>query len=140
MTGKLEIGLETKKTVLVDAKRTIEFMGEALRVYATPELVRDVEYISRDFLVELLDPGCDTVGTRVEIDHMGATLLGMEVEITVRVAAVEGRAVTLEFSAQDPVEKVAGGIHKRFIVEVAKLEERLKAKAAKAKSAKAKSG
>jgi len=71
-------------------------------------------------------------GTRVELDHVGATLLGMWVEITVTLASVEGAAVSFDFTVRDAVEEVARGKHNRFIVGIEKTAQRLKAKAAKA--------
>jgi predicted thioesterase len=75
------------------------------------------------------------VGTRVELDHLAATPLGLWVEIAVSVVGVEGRRVAFEFSARDNIEEVACGKHARFVVNTAKTLERLKAKAEKAKSA-----
>ena len=114
-----------------DRERTIDFMGEAARVYATPMLVRDLEIACRNLLLEHLDAGEDSVGTRVEIDHIGATLLGMAVELTVRVAEVNGRAVVFEVEGSDAVEPIVRGRHARFVVDVAKTGQRLAAKAGK---------
>lgn len=133
MKDTLAPGLETSRRIAVDKPRTIDFMGEALRVYATPELIRDIEHTCRDFLLDYVDAGEDSVGTRVEIDHTGATLLGMTVEITARVVAVDGRQVTFEISAKDEVEPVAKVVHKRFVVGTAQLQKRLEAKAKTAK-------
>lgn len=134
MKDTLAPGLATSRKIAVDKARTIDFMGEALRVYATPELIRDIEHTCRDLLLEHVDPGEDSVGTRVEVDHSGATLLGMTVEIAARITAVEGRLVTFEVSAKDTVEPVAKGIHKRFVVGMEQLQKRLEAKVAKAKA------
>ena len=119
----------------IDRERTIDFMGEDCRVYATPALVRDIESTARDLIGEHLEPGEDTVGTRVELDHLAPTLMNMWVEVTATVSAVEGRAVQLEISARDAVEQVARGTHARFIVDVARTAERLKKKADKAAAA-----
>jgi predicted thioesterase len=132
MKESLAAGIATTARIDIDAARTIDFMGDEGRVYATPELVRDIEMTCRDLLLEHLDPGEDSVGTRVEIDHVGATLMGMWVEISVTVSAVNGRAVSFDVTARDAVEEVARGRHNRFVVDVAKTAERLKAKAAKA--------
>ncbi|MDX1592599.1 MAG: LysR family transcriptional regulator [Gammaproteobacteria bacterium] len=132
MKESLAKGVTTTTRVDIDAGRTIDFMGEEGRVYATPELVRDIEMTCRNLLLEHLDEGEDSVGTRVEIDHIGATLMGMWVEITVTVSAVEGRAVSFDVTARDNVEDVARGKHNRFVIDVAKTAERLKGKAAKA--------
>ena len=132
MKESLAAGITTTARIDIDAARTIDFMGDDGRVYATPELVRDIEMTCRDLLLEHLDPGEDSVGTRVEIDHVGATLMGMWVEISVTVSEVNGRAVGFDVTARDAVEEVARGKHNRFVVDVAKTAERLKAKAAKA--------
>ena len=132
MKPTLAPGLTVTRDFPIDRDRTIDFMGEDARVYATPMLVRDIEVTCRELLLEHLDPGEDSVGTRVEIDHIGATLMGMWVEITVTVSAVNGRAVSFDVSARDNLEEVARGQHNRFVVDVAKTAERLKGKAAKA--------
>ena len=65
------------------------------------------------------------------VKHLAPTLPGMTVEITARVAAVEGRKVTFDVVARDELEEVGRGTHTRFVVDVAKTILRLKAKAAK---------
>jgi fluoroacetyl-CoA thioesterase len=107
-------------------------MGENARVYATPMLVRDIEIACRELLLAHLDPGEDSVGTRIELDHLAATLMGMLVELTFTVCAVKGRAVTLEVSGRDSVDLICRGKHQRFVVDVKTTEARLSAKAAKA--------
>jgi predicted thioesterase len=133
MKTTLQAGIAAKRKFRIDRERTIDFMGDAARVYATPMLVRDIEVTCREFLLEHLDAGEDSVGTRVEIDHLAATLLGMEVEIGVSVAEVKGRLVTFEVTGGDGVDAVVRGRHSRFVVEVKQTEARLAAKAKKAK-------
>jgi len=132
MSEALKPGLTLTRRIDVDRDRTISFMGDECRVYATPLMLYDIEFACRDLVKEHLDPGKDTVGTRVELDHIGATLLGMWVEITVTLAKVDGNAVSFDFTVRDAVEEVARGRHSRFIVGVEKTAQRLKAKAAKA--------
>ena len=132
MSETLKAGLTATTRIPIDAERTISFMGDDCRVYATPKLLYDVEMACRNLVLPHLEAGLDTVGTRVELDHMGATLMGMWVEITVTVAEVNGPALVFEFSARDAVEPVAKGRHNRFVVGVEKTAQRLKAKQAKA--------
>jgi fluoroacetyl-CoA thioesterase len=132
MKASLAPGVSATSTLTVDRERTIGFMGEKARVYATPMLVRDIEMACRDLLLAHLDPGEDSVGTRVELDHLAATLLGMRVELTVTVAAIRGRAVTLDVSGRDSVDLICKGRHVRFVVDVSTTEARLAAKAQKA--------
>jgi predicted thioesterase len=118
--------------VTVDEARCIGFMGKEGMVYATPRMVSDVEYTCRDFLLQHLDAGEDSVGAHVSIDHLAATPLGLEVTIDVVVAEIDRRKVVFEFFVRDPIEPVGRGKHVRFVVETAKTRERLAAKRAKA--------
>ena len=132
MKSTLAPGIEDTVKLDIDRERTIGFMGEGGRVYATPMLVRDIENASRDLLLRHLDTGEDSVGTRVELDHVAATPLGMAVEIHVRVAEVNGRAIVIEFEGRDAVETICRGRHGRFVVDIEKTKARLAAKAEKA--------
>ena len=135
MKTTLIAGLSSTVTFDVSREQTIDFMGEEARVYATPMLVRDIEIACRNLLLEHLDAGEDSVGTRVAIDHVGATLMGMQVTLTVRIQSVEGRAVVFEIEGRDAVEPIVRGKHSRFVVDVAKTAQRLAAKAEKARTA-----
>ena len=131
MKASLQPGLSAVKRIEIDRDRTISFMGEDARVYATPRLIGDVEYTCRDLVLQHADAGEDSVGMEVALKHQAPTLAGSTVEISVRVTAVEGRKVTFEVSARDELDTVSSGSHTRFVVEVARTKERLKAKAAK---------
>jgi predicted thioesterase len=132
MKDTLKPGSTATVSFKVDRERTIDFMGERARVYATPMLVRDIEMACRDLLCLHLDPGEDSVGTRVEVDHTAATLAGMTVELKVTVVEVQGRSVGFEVEGRDGIDAICRGKHQRFVVDVKKTEERLAAKAAKA--------
>ena len=135
MSDTLKAGLSATRRVDIDRERTISFMGDECRVYATPKLLYDVEYACRDLIIEHIEPGKDSVGTRVELDHVGATLMGMWVDIVVTITEVNGGAVSFDFTARDAIEEIARGKHIRFIVGIEKTAQRLKAKLAKAQSA-----
>ncbi len=132
MKASLAAGVTSTTKLQVDRERTIDFMGEQARVYATPMLLRDIEFACRNMLLEHLDSGEDSVGTRVELEHIAATLLGMAVTLTVTIAEIKGRAVTLEIEGRDSVEPICRGRHSRFVVDVKTTEARLAAKAKKA--------
>ena len=132
MSETLKPGLTLTRRIDVDRDRTISFMGDECRVYATPLMLYDVEFACRDLVKEHLEPGKDTVGTRVELDHVGATLMGMWVEVSVTLSAVNGNAVAFDFTVRDAVEEVARGKHNRFVVGIEKTAQRLQAKRAKA--------
>ena len=132
MKDTIKTGMSATRHIEVDTPRTIDFLGENLRVYATPELVRDFEIACREFLLAHSDAGEDSVGTGISVSHGGATLRGMSVVMTVTVAKIEGRRVTFDLVAKDAIEEISRGSHSRFVVEVEKLRAKVAGKAAKA--------
>ncbi len=133
MSEELSVGASKTCTFTVDRDRTIDFMGEDARVYATPSMVRDIEHACRDLIFETAPEGEDSVGMTVTVAHLAPTLLGMEVTVTVTVAEIEGRKVVFDVAARDTLDTICKGRHERFVVNVEKTRQRLEAKAAKAR-------
>lgn len=131
MRDSFKTGLSTTKRIDIDESRTLSVAGGEFRVYATPDLVRDIERTCKAFILDHAGPGEDSVGTQINIDHIGATLMGMSVEITVTVREIDRRRIQFEISASDDLEPIARGTHDRFVTDVAKSAERLRAKAAR---------
>jgi len=135
MYKTLQEGLTKTARIDIDDSRTISFMGEEGRVYATPELVRDIEHTCRDLLLEHIDEGQDSVGTHIDVSHIAATPIGTWADITVTTNSVDGRMVSFEIAARDSIEQICHGTHSRFIVDVAKTIERLRKKVDAVKAA-----
>ncbi len=135
MKPSLQPGISLVRRVLVEKEKTISFMGEEGRVYATPHLIGDIEYTCRNLILEHADANEDSVGTEVAIKHLAPALLGSAIEITATVTAVEGRKVSFAVTAKDEIDTISSGSHMRFVVNTAKTIERLKAKAAKLRTA-----
>jgi predicted thioesterase len=135
MKTSLQPGISLVGRIPVDIGKTIGFMGEEGRVYATPYLISDIEKTCRNLILEHADPNEDSVGMEVAIRHLAPTLPGSTVEITATVTAVEGRKVTFAVTAKDEIDTISSGTHARFVVDKAKTIERLKAKAAKLRPA-----
>jgi fluoroacetyl-CoA thioesterase len=131
MKSSLVPGVSVVNRILVDKAKTIGFMGEEGRVYATPYLIGDIETTCRNLILAHADANEDSVGMEVAIRHLAPTLPGMTVEIAVEVTAVEGRKVMFAVTAKDELDTVSSGTHARFVVDKAKTLERLEAKAAK---------
>src|SRR5450756_2358420 len=94
MKESLRPGISRTSRIEIDRDRTIGFMGEEGRVYATPRLVHDIEHTCRDLILEHSDANEDSVGIDVSIRHLAPTLPGMTVEITATVTAVEAVSYT----------------------------------------------
>jgi predicted thioesterase len=131
MKDSLRPGVARVQRIGIDRERTIGFMGEEARVYATPRLIGDIERTCRELLLEHADAGEDSVGIEVAVKHLAPTLPGSTVEITAQLTAVEGRKVTFQVTARDELEEISAGTHARFVVDTGRTIERPKAKAAK---------
>ena len=131
MKDTLRPGLSRVERITVDRDRTIGFMGEEARVYATPRLVSDIEFTCRNLILEHADPGEDSVGMEIALKHLAPSLPGMTVEVAVRIVTVDRRKISFEVAARDELDEISTGTHARFVVDVAKTIERVKAKTAR---------
>jgi fluoroacetyl-CoA thioesterase len=131
MKPSLGPGVSRTNRIAVGRERTIAFMGEEARTYATPSMILDIEHTCRELILEHAHAGEDSVGMEVAVKHLAPTLMGMTAEITVRIVSVEGRKVVFDVSVKDELDTVGAGAHTRFVVDKAKTLERLKAKAAR---------
>jgi len=131
MKDSLKAGTSHAEKIEIDKDRTIAFMGDDLRVYATPRMVLDVEHTCRQLLLPHHDAGEDSVGARVEIDHLGPTLLGQTVTVTAEVAEVEGPRVVFDVNVHDELDHVGKARHIRFVVDTEKQGGRLAKKKAR---------
>jgi len=129
MKPSLKPGFSRVSRIAIDKAKTIGFMGEEGRVYATPYLIGDIEMTCRNLILDHADDGEDSVGIEVAVKHLAPALPGSTVEIAATVTAVEGRKVTFAVTARDEIDTVSSGSHARFVVDKAKTIERLKAKA-----------
>ncbi len=131
MKPTLQPGISLVRRVPVGKDKTISFMGEEGRVYATPYLIGDIEHTCRNLILDHAEPDEDSVGVEVAIKHLAPTLPGSTIEIAATVTAVEGRKVIFAVTVKDEIDTISSGSHTRFVVDKAKTIERLKAKAAK---------
>jgi predicted thioesterase len=129
MKSSLVPGLRRTERIEIDRLRTIGFLGDEMRVYSTPSMVGDVEYATLRLIREHLDEGESSLGIRIAVDHLAPTPLGEWVEVHLEVKSVEGRKVRVEAEVRDAIEVVGRAEHVRFVIDVKKHAERLKAKA-----------
>jgi fluoroacetyl-CoA thioesterase len=107
----------------------IDFLGVAgARVLATPAMIGLLEMTCRDSILPLLEAGYDSVGTEVNVKHLAATPMGMEVTFQSEVLEVDERRVKFKVAAFDEKEQIAEGTHERFVINVERFAKRLKEK------------
>jgi len=100
-------------------------------VLATPVLIMMMENAALDAMKPYLDPGEAALGTRVDIEHVAATPVGRTVVGEAEVTRVDGRRVGFAVRVLDGNEVVGRGTHERVLIDVARFQERLRARYAK---------
>ena len=119
-------GIKGETKLLVTADTAIGFLGdEDARVLSTPHMIGYMERTCRDTALPLLDPGHDTVGTKVNVSHLVAAPIGACVSFSAEIVAVTGRRIEFRVEAWDEQEKIGEGTHERAIINVAKFAARL---------------
>lgn len=114
----LAAGLSHSQPVMVTTDMTpAHLRGDAIRVLATPEMIRLIEQTAIECVQTHLGPGQTTVGTVVNVRHLAATPEGMTVTITVTLTEVDRRRLGFRVEIHDELEKVGEGTHERFIID-----------------------
>ena len=107
-----------------------QFKDAALpKVFATPMMVTAMENAALNAVRAYLDPGESAVGTAVNIKHLAATPAGHQVTAEAVVTKVDGRRIEFDVTARDETEEIGKGTHERMVVDMARLDKRLAAKA-----------
>jgi fluoroacetyl-CoA thioesterase len=120
------IGTKHEEPILVTSEVAISFLGlEDARVLATPQMIRYMEWTSRNLVLPMLDKGHDTVGTHVNVSHVAAAPIGSVVTFTSEIIAASDRRVEFRVSARSEDELIGEGTHERGIINVAKFATRL---------------
>ncbi len=131
LMAEIPVGANGEHRQLVTPEITVDFLGlEQARVLGTPYLIMLLEMTSRNAIKPYLDEGFDTVGTLVNVRHLAATPLGMQVTFRAEVVQVADRQVVCKVEAHDEKEKIAEGTHERYVVNVARFASRVQAKLA----------
>lgn len=114
----IQTGLTCKKTITVTPEMTAAAMGSgALEVLATPSMIALMEGTAQEAVQSLLEDGLGTVGTRIDVRHLAATPVGMEVTCTAEVTEVDRRRIVFTVKAKDEKEVIGEGIHERFVID-----------------------
>ena len=122
----IKIGMSAERTLVVPPERTVgHFVPGMPMVYATPMMILEMELASSDAIRPHLQPGGITVGTEVDIRHLGASLVGATVRVTGKVISVERRVIRFEVAAFEGERKLGEGEHARGLIDVAKFNKRL---------------
>ena len=125
----LKAGIIKEITEKVTDKNTAKTMksGE-LNVYATPAMIALMEQAAYTSVADELEEGQGSVGTLMNVKHISATPVGMEVTAKSELVEVDGRRLVFQVEAFDERGKIGEGEHERFIVNNVKFQQKADSK------------
>lgn len=114
---EIAVGMKGVAANLVEREDTAYEVGSgSLLVYATPCMVALMEGAACEAIAEALPEEKTSVGIELNISHLAATPIGMDVRAEAEVTHVEGNVITFRLTAFDESGKIGEGTHKRAIV------------------------
>lgn len=113
----LKTGIKGTQQVKVTEENTALAMGSgALRVFATPAMIALMEETAWKSVADALEEGCGTVGIQLNVAHLSATPVGMEIRCESELTEIQGKKLIFKMAAYDEAGLVGEGTHERFIV------------------------
>lgn len=126
---EITVGMKAEVSSFVEREDTAKEVGSGdLLVYATPCMVALMEGAACEAIADALSETQTTVGTMLNIEHISATPVGLDVRAEAEVTAVEGKVITFSVTAWDEAGEIGRGTHKRVVVTSQKFLDRAYAK------------
>lgn len=125
----LEVGISAKKKLVVTEAMTAKEMGSGeLPVYATPSMIALMENTAYQSVSDCLEDGQGTVGTLMNVKHLSATPVGMEVTCESKLVEIDRKRLVFEVKAFDEKGCIGEGTHERFIIDNQKFLDKAESK------------
>lgn len=125
----ITVGMKGTAETVAEREDTAQEVGSgSLLVYATPCMAALMEAAACEAIAGGLSESETTVGTELNIQHLSATPVGLEVRAEAEVTAVEGKVITFELHAYDEAGEIGKGTHKRVLVNPQRFLEKTYAK------------
>lgn len=119
MHSDLAVGLNHEYKMIVKPEHSaVAFKSGSVEVLSTPCLIANMEMVSYKVVDQKLDEGYTTVGTKVNIDHIAATPINMEVKFTSTLISIDKSRLLFLVKAYDEKELIATGTHERYIINI----------------------
>jgi predicted thioesterase len=130
---QLRPGLVGAADLRVGVEHTAPSIGSgAIPVLGTPVMINLMEGAALAAVEHLLPAGHQSLGIHLDVRHIAATPIGMRVRATAELTNVDGRTLTFRVEARDEREVIGDGTHQRVVVNVARFDQRVQAKASPA--------
>lgn len=123
----LETGLTfTLEKIVIPADSAKAYGSGMVDVLATPAMIGFMEETCMKLALEHLEPGFNTVGTAVDIQHLKATPIGMKINCIAALMEINGKLLKFRVEVFDEQGKAGEGFHTRAIINVEKFMSKLK--------------
>ena len=114
---EITVGMKGVATTVVEREDTAAVIGSGLLlVYATPCMIALMEGAASEAISPALSEEQSSVGTALNIAHISATPVGLEVRVEAVVTKVEGKTIYFDVAAYDEKGKIGEGTHTRVVV------------------------
>lgn len=113
----METGIKGRMELVVTEDLTAAKIGSGLaEVYATPYMIALIENTAWSSIADQLSEGEGTVGTKISVEHLAATPVGMKVWCETELVEVDRRRLVFRVEVYDEAGKIGTGTHERFII------------------------
>ena len=131
VTEKIQIGMGTEHSIVVGRDLTIAHWNDTFpAVFSTPSMIKNMELACSRTLAPHLPKGWTSVGVAVDVRHLAATPIGLEVRFTSSVKEVGDDRVVFSLEAHHPVEKIGEGTITAAPVELDRFLQQVRKKTA----------
>ncbi len=121
----LQPGIKGRIELTVTKDKCAGALGSGeLDVFATPAMIALIEETAWKSVVSELQPGEGTVGTALNVRHLAATPIGLQVWCESELSLVDRRRLVFDVKVYDAFGLVGEGTHERFIIQVEKFMKR----------------
>lgn len=125
----LKSGIKNTITITVDESKTAKVVGSGmLDVFATPAMVALMEQTAASSVQPHLEDGTTSVGTKIDVQHLSADPVGIEVTCESELVEVDNRRLVFSITVSDKHGIVGVATHERFIIKSERFMEKTNAK------------
>lgn len=122
----LQTGIKGKIELTVTKDKCAGAIGSGeLDVFATPSMIALIEETAWKSVVPHLQPGEGTVGTALNVRHVAATPVGLQVTCETELTLVDRRRLVFDVKVYDAFGLVGEGTHERFIIQYEKFMKKV---------------
>lgn len=113
----LEVGIKNSLKIKVTDDKTAKVLGSGtLDVFATPAMVALMEQTAAESVTPHLDSGITSVGTKINVEHLSADPVGIEVTCESTLTEIDNRRLTFDITVSDKHGLVGKAYHERFLI------------------------